>query len=112
MRLNAEFVRENGCFTGCSVSGHAPADADAGFSVLCAAVSSAMQLTCNTLTECFGVPDSAVQVSAAEDAHNHITLRLPQPDAVQSEILHGLLLHFQMLAEESGDAFRVKVSGK
>jgi uncharacterized protein YsxB (DUF464 family) len=98
MRLKADFVRKNGCFVGCSVTGHAPADADTGISVLCAAVSSAMQLTCNTLTECFGVPEDAVQVEAAENAQNHITIRLPQPDPVQSEILHGLLLHFQMLA--------------
>lgn len=75
--------------------------------MLCAAVSSAMQLTCNTLTECFGVPADAVTVSAASGAQNRISVRLEHPDSTQSEILHGLLLHFTLLAEDSDGSFTV-----
>ena len=110
MLLKASFVRENGLYTGCSISGHIETAPNAEYSVLCAAVSSAVQLTCNTLTECFGVPDEAVRVSADSGAQNNITLRLPEPDRVQSEILHGLLLHLTLLSEDAGDLMEVTVS--
>ena len=109
MRLNAEFVRRGGLYTACTVRGHAPAENDAEYSVLCAAVSSAVQLTCNTLTECFGVPQKAVTVAAEKGAQNRISVRLQEPDSTQSEILHGLLLHLQLLAEDAGDSLSVTV---
>ena len=109
MRLIAEFVRSSGKITACTVKGHAPAAEEAEYSVLCAAVSSAMQLACNTLTECFGVPEDAVSVNAAEGAQNQISVRLHNPDSTQSGILQGLLIHFKLLAEDSGGAFTVRV---
>lgn len=112
MRLKANFVRRDGLFAACSVSGHDPVAADKDYSILCAAVSSAMQLTCNTLTECFGVPDEAVTVTAADTAQNQIAVRLPSPDKVQSELLHGLLLHLQLLAEGAGGALTVTVTSR
>ena len=108
MRILAEFVRSGGLYTACTVSGH-DAAGDGDYSVLCAAVSSAMQLTCNTLTECFGVPEDAVTVEANDSAQNHITVRLQNPDKTRSEILHGLLLHFQLLAEDAGNRMSVRV---
>ncbi len=110
MLLKARFVRKNGMYTECTVSGHDAAEEDAEYSVLCAAVSSAMQLVCNTLTECFCVPEDAVQVQAASGAQNQITIRLSSPDKVQSEILHGLLLHFSLLSEDAGNRMQVTVT--
>ena len=112
MQIRADFVQENGLYTGFSVSGHDLAAADTGISVLCAAVSSAVELTCNTLTECFGVPEKAVKVHPAQDAQNQIAVRLPEPDPVQSKLIQGLLLHLTLLSEESGGALRVTVSGQ
>ena len=109
MQIKADFVQEHGLFTGFTVSGHDVAG-DAGFSVLCAAVSSAVQLTCNTLTECFGVSVKAVQVHPKKNAQNQIAVRLPVPDPVQSKLIQGLLLHLNLLSEESGGAIRVTVS--
>ena len=94
---------------GFSVTGH-DAAGSSGFSVLCAAVSSAVQLTCNTLTECFGVPAEAVQVTPAKGTQNQIALRLPSPDPVQSEIVRGLAIHLQLLAEEYKKGLAVTVS--
>lgn len=112
MQIKADFVQENGLYTGFSVSGHDLAAADTGISVLCAAVSSAVELTCNTLTEYFGVPQEAVQVHPAENAQNQIAVRLTEPDPVQSKLIQGLLLHLNLLSEESGGAVRVTVSGQ
>ena len=109
MQIKADFVLEHGLYTGFTVSGHDVAD-DTGFSVLCAAVSSAVQLTCNTLTECFGVPVEAVQVHPKKNAQNQIAVRLPEPDPVQYKLIQGLLLHLNLLSEESGGALRVTVS--
>ena len=111
MQIKADFVLEHGLYTGFTVSGHDEAE-EAGYSVLCAAVSSAVELTCNTLTECFGVPEMAVQVHPQKNAQNQITVRLPEPDPVQSKLIQGLLLHLKLLSEDSGGALRVTVSGQ
>lgn len=97
---------------GCAVNGHAAYSGDdPSGQILCAAVSSAMQLTCNTLTECF---HAAVAVTAHPDAgaQNRLAFRLEKPDAVQAGILQGLLLHFQVLAEDFDGQLTVKINGK
>ena len=100
MQISVRFFRADGLYRGFSVSGHDAVPDSAEYSVLCAAVSSAVQLTCNTLTEIFGAPADAVQVRPAKHEQNEIALRLPEPDSVQSEILRGLHLHLQLLSEE------------
>ena len=112
MQIKADFVLKHGLYTGFTVSGHDSAAEDTGISVLCAAVSSAVELTCNTLTEYFGVPADAVQVHPKKNAQNQIAVRLPEPDPVQSKLIQGLLLHLKLLSEDSGGALRVTVSGQ
>ena len=87
MKLNAVFEQQDGLYVSAAVSGHAEYESgsEEGM-ILCAAVSSAMQLTCNTLTEC-----------------------LDAPDPVQSELLHGLLIHLQVLAEDYNGMMSVKI---
>ena len=109
--LKAHFMRHNGMLISCTVSGHDAYTEDTGYSVLCAAVSSAVQLTSALLSDCFGAPEDCVTVSPAANEQNQISIRLPEPDPVHSRILNGLLLHFQALAEDSDGAFRVTVSG-
>ena len=111
MLLRAEFVRKAGRFVSCRISGHAEySDDDAAGLTLCTAVSSAMQLTCNTLTECFGVPESAVTVKAHRGVQNELSIRLAEPDHTQSEILHGLLIHLEVLEEQFSDRIRIRVT--
>jgi len=108
--LNAHFVRKDGLLTECTVSGHDTYTEDTGYSVLCAAVSSAVQLTSALLCDCFGAPEQCVQVHAAKNAQNQIRIRLSEPDPVHSNILIGLLLHFKALAEDAEGNFRVTVT--
>jgi len=100
MKLKAVFEQNNGVFTACSVTGHAVySDDNNSGQILCAAVSSAMQLVCNTLTECFHA-DVEIRQNPDSDVQNMLSLRLCRPDSVQSEILHGLLIHFEALSED------------
>ena len=108
--LKAHFLRQNGMLIACTVSGHDAYTEDTGYSVLCAAVSSAVQLTTALLSECFGAPEDCAAVSPAPDGQNQISIRLDKPDPVHSKILNGLLLHFQALAEDFAGDFRVTVS--
>ncbi len=109
--LKAHFMRQNGMLIACTVSGHDDFTEDTGYSVLCAAVSSAVQLTTAILQDGFGAPEDCVQVSPAADGQNQISIRLDRPDPVLSKILNGLLLHFQALSEDFAGDFRVTVSG-
>ncbi len=109
MKLQAVFERSDGRYCACRVTGHAEySEDDPGGQILCAAVSSAMQLTCNTLTECFHA-DAEITEQPGQDVQNMLSLRLNQPDPVQSEILHGLLIHFQALAEDFPGMIAVKL---
>ena len=51
--IKAVFYTENGGLSGFSLTGHAGCGT-AGNDVACAAVSSAAELTCNTITDFFG----------------------------------------------------------
>lgn len=109
MKLKAVFEQQNGMLCSCAVRGHAGYDEnDPSGQILCAAVSSAMQLICNTLTECFG---ASVEITEqpSEDAQNLLAFRLTSPDTVQSELLHGLLIHLQALAEDFDGQMSVQV---
>ena len=100
MKLKAVFTQKDGMLIGCTVKGHADyTEDDPSGQILCAAVSSAVQLTCNTLTECFGAAVTVTQ-QPSETAQNTLGFRLDAPDPVQSELLHGLLIHLQALSED------------
>jgi uncharacterized protein YsxB (DUF464 family) len=109
MKLNAVFEQQDGLYVSAAVSGHAEYESGSEDGmILCAAVSSAMQLTCNTLTECFGAAVSIIE-NPASDAQNLLSFRLDSPDSVQSELLHGLLIHMQALAEDFDGMLSVKL---
>ena len=100
MKLTASFTQKNGMLISCKVKGHADyTEDDPSGQILCAAVSSAVQLTCNTLTECFGAAVTITE-QPSETAQNTLGFRLDAPDPVQSELLHGLLIHLQALSED------------
>ncbi len=109
--IRAHFETVGEFFTACTVSGHGgETSRSQKGKILCAAVSSAMQLTCNTLTECFHAEVDIVNTPSEVASRNRLAFRLQKPDAVQSEILHGLLIHFQNLAEDFHGGITVEIT--
>ncbi len=95
--LNAVFERKNGTYCGCTVKGHA-GYAEQGQDVVCAAVSSAVQLAANLITETFRIP---ARVSAES---NTVRIRLQDScDAAGASILEALYVHLQCISEEFPD---------
>ena len=92
----ARFMTKAGELVGFSVSGHA-GYADAGEDIVCAAVSSAVQLTANGITEILGLSAS---VEAEGDT---VSLRL-QSESLggrgAAAFLEALKLHLSVLAED------------
>lgn len=86
-------------FTGFEVSGHA-GYGEAGNDIVCSAVSSAVMLVCNTVTDFFGA-DADVTVE-----ENRIILRLNSSDKPSEKLLESFHVHMETIAE---DYRRVKV---
>lgn len=92
--IRAEFFSQAGRLTGFTVSGHA-GYADAGEDIVCAAVSTAVQLTANGITEVLGMK---ARVSAKGDTVSLKMDSLPSEDA--EAFLKALRLHLEVLAED------------
>ncbi len=90
--LKAVFSRKNGRLCRCSIKGHA-GYAEHGQDVVCAAVSSAVQLTANLLTDTFQEDASA---SAKGDTVN---IRTSGSD-ISVKLLEALYVHLQCISEE------------
>ncbi|MGN1423235.1 MAG: ribosomal-processing cysteine protease Prp [Oscillospiraceae bacterium] len=91
--LKAVFYRHNGSPTGFSVSGHA-GYGDEGTDIVCAAVSSAVMLVCNTVTDFFKVK---ADVSVEE---NRVTLRLKEKNEAAEKLLESFFYQMGTVAEE------------
>ncbi|MBP1543981.1 MAG: ribosomal-processing cysteine protease Prp [Oscillospiraceae bacterium] len=91
--LKAVFYKENGRFTGFSISGHAGYGTE-GNDIVCAAVTSAVELTCNTITEFFGAP---AEVSVFE---NEVRLVLKEDALSSQQLLASLYAHIEYIAQE------------
>ncbi|MCI6022681.1 MAG: ribosomal-processing cysteine protease Prp [Oscillospiraceae bacterium] len=92
--IRAEFFSKADHLNGFSVSGHS-GYADAGEDIVCAAVSSAVQLTANGITEVLGAHAS---VSAEGDT---VSLNLESASEGNAEVfLEALRLHLSLLAED------------
>ena len=90
--IRAEFYESKGVHTGFSVSGHA-GYADAGQDVVCAAVSSAVQLTVNLLDALGCKPDVTI-------GSNVIRCKVKEADNTSDTIFRQLKLHFEAVLEE------------
>ena len=99
----AAFFRHSGNYNGFSLTGHA-GWADAGEDIVCAAVTSAVQLTANGITEILNLP---AKVTVKE---NTITLQLDQPQQAASQMIAALYLHLTILSEEYENTMRITVS--
>ncbi|MBQ8884624.1 MAG: ribosomal-processing cysteine protease Prp [Oscillospiraceae bacterium] len=86
---------------GFEITGHAGYD-DMGLDIVCASVSSAAMLTCNTVTEVFKL-DARVQV-----AENTIMLKLVSDKTGEGDkILLGFMIHMICLSEDYPQCIKV-----
>lgn len=102
--IKAEFKRRNGNLVSFSISGHAGYD-DAGRDIVCASVTSAVQLTANAITEILNVK-ADVGVYA-----NEIKLSLPNNcDERAYLFMDSLLMHLEVLSEDYEGTIKLKVT--
>lgn len=105
--IKAVFYRQGsggraGAPHGFSVSGHAGCGFE-GNDIVCAAVSSAVMLVCNAVTDYF---KASAEVDVKE---NRITLRLREDNAPAQRLIEAFCGHMEMIAEEHG---RIKLEVK
>lgn len=102
--IHAEFTKTEGKLTAFSLNGHAGYD-EFGKDIVCASVTSAVQLTANAITEVLKLP---AEVKVLD---NQIKLKLPQECAGQAQsFMDALLLHLTILSEDYEGTIKVKVS--
>lgn len=91
--IRAEFYESNGVPSGFIISGHADY-ANSGHDIVCAAVSSAVQLSANIITEGFC---KKADVSARGST---VECRILDEDKASASVLKMLKIHLEMLSEE------------
>lgn len=104
--IAARFRSCGGVLCGLQISGHADFG-DAGYDIVCASVSSAVQLTANTITEIFRVP------AKVEALDNEIRISIRQQDdstGAGSKLLAGLQLQLQCLSEDYPNRIQMKLT--
>lgn len=101
--ISARFYQKQGKPVGVSVSGHA-GYAKYGQDIVCASVSSAVQLTANGITEVLKAPCD-VQTES-----NRISLTLKENGGEAVCFLQALFLHLSILAEDYPNTITILVS--
>lgn len=101
--ITAVFYKKDGKLSGFRVIGHA-GYADYGYDIVCASVSSAVQLTANLITENFGI---SAEASAENDT---VTLMVAETCEEASKIIDGLRMHLELLSEEFENTIITKIS--
>lgn len=104
--LLARFEQRKGRLCGVCVSGHAEY-ADPGEDIVCASVTSAVQLTANTMTECFrknadvtaGENDIAISIAESDDK-----------DGAAATLLQGLQLHLELLSKQFPENITIEIT--
>ncbi len=91
--IKAKFFQKNGKLTGFEVSGHAGFDLY-GKDIVCASVSSAVQLTANGITEILG---EKAEISVGD---NKVSLSLVDSFEKTENFLKALKLHLKLLADD------------
>ena len=91
--LRAVFFRQNGALKGFEVTGHA-GYGEAGNDIVCSAVTSAVMLTCNTVTDFFHA-DAEVLVE-----ENRVALSLNVPDDASERLLDSFHVHMKNISED------------
>ena len=89
----AEFLRSGKMWTGFRIKGHA-GFAESGHDIVCASVSSAVQLSVNKFTEIFKI-DSETSVR-----ENNIAFNVINSNDISDGIIAGLKLHLEFLSQD------------
>ena len=104
--IKAEFLRYSGALVGFSVSGHAGAG-EYGHDIVCSAVTSAVMLTANTITD-FLYADADVK-----DNGNQILLVLKNPDSAMSmaakQVIASFHKHLEIIAEDAKGTIQITI---
>lgn len=100
--ISVTFLSEGGKLTGFELSGHSDY-AEHGYDIVCSAVSSAVFLTANNITDVFGVK-ADVTVS-----DGYMKLVSEEADA-SPRLIEGLRLHLLQLEEQYKNDLKVKIS--
>lgn len=91
----AEFLRKDGLIVSFLVKGHSTSDeSDQNGKLICSAVSSAVIMAANTITDIIGA-DADVSVDDAE-----LSLKLKSKFSESQDVLNGLLLHLKELQKQ------------
>jgi len=103
--IQAEFSRHQGSFTSVSVTGHA-GFAPHGGDIVCASVTSALQLVCNGITEVLKAP------AHVEVRENLVGIALPagRSNTEAAAFLQALYLHLKLLREDYPQNLTITVS--
>ena len=102
--IHADFVKTGDLLTGFCLTGHAGYD-DYGHDIVCASVTSAVQMAANGITE---VLKLGAQVDVGE---NEIKMTLDRADAKKGQaFLQALLLHPNLLSEDYEGTIQVNLS--
>lgn len=91
--IRATFFRSNAKRNGFSLSGHAEY-ADEGKDIVCASVTSAMQMAANGITEILHHP------ATVDVLENEVRLKLSHSDKQAEAFLDALYLQLSLLAED------------
>jgi hypothetical protein len=105
--ITAVFYKKGSDFSGFRVSGHAGYD-DHGFDIVCASVSSAVELTADLITDSFKfkaetkVADNVVTLKIAEISEEN--------QKTASTIIAGLKVHLDFLGKSFERTIKTKIS--
>ncbi len=101
--IYAEFFTRQEKLNGFKISGHA-GYADKGEDIVCASVSSAVQLVANTITEVLKIKATVKVLS------DKIQLSIPQENNFAEKLIEGLKLHMTFLAEDFEETIKITTS--
>ncbi len=104
--IQCHFFQSDNRIVGFAINGHDDPDEQSGISLLCAAVSSAVYLTVNAVTDI-----ARVKPLVLETGDGLLTLRLHKDDATACRLLlEGLQLHLQALCEDYETLLTVNIT--
>ncbi|MDO5558562.1 MAG: ribosomal-processing cysteine protease Prp [Oscillospiraceae bacterium] len=103
--LTVNFYEKNGKYVGFKVDGHADY-AESGQDIVCASVSSAVQLTSNLITQNFGI-NARVGVDKKTNA---VTLRVAEIRDEADKILRGFKQHLELVSHEFENTINIYIS--
>lgn len=102
--ITAEFFRKKSVLIGFSIRGHA--DYSDGDDVVCASVSSAVQFTCNLITESFKIE---ADINVLNDKINLMLTSSPnRENAVK--VIDALKTHLELLAQDYEGTIKITFS--